>query len=76
MKGLFIAKYQDTIPANALAIDTTSRSRTWSKGLSPFYLGPIPLYGHESPARVMENAWQYSKVYSCHVNDCNEPTEE
>lgn len=46
-------------------IDTTSRSRTWSRGLSPFFLGPVKLYG-DYTARNVENAWQFSKVYSEH----------
>ena len=46
-------------------INVTSRSTTWSKGLSPFYLGPIKLWGGYVSAN-MENAWQYSKVYWRH----------
>ena len=48
------------------AINTTSRSRGWSRGLSPFFLGPVELYTHEGvlyTAENVENAWQYSKVY-------------
>lgn len=46
-------------------VDTTSRSRTWSRGLSPFFLGPVPLYdGSVVPAATcVENGWQFSKVY-------------
>eukprot|EP00455_Lapot_gusevi_P004593 TRINITY_DN11892_c0_g3_i3.p2 TRINITY_DN11892_c0_g3~~TRINITY_DN11892_c0_g3_i3.p2 ORF type:complete len:114 (-),score=12.54 TRINITY_DN11892_c0_g3_i3:137-478(-) len=55
-------------------VNTTSSSKTWSKGLSPFFVGPIPLYD-EFVAQNMENAWQYSKVYSCHVDEKNQPTE-
>lgn len=44
------------------AINTTSRSKTWSKGLSPFYLGPVNLFGG-LVAQNVENAWQYLKVY-------------
>lgn len=50
-------------------VNTTSRSQTWSVGLSPFFVGPIPLYpgaGIEQ-AQNMENAWQYSKVYEHQV---------
>lgn len=44
-------------------IDTTSKAKgQWSTGLSPFHLGPVKLYdGHV--ARIMENGWQYCKVY-------------
>ena len=55
-------------------INTTSRSKNWTRELSPFFLGPIELYdGHVS--RNMENAWQYSKVYPEHADD-NGPTED
>lgn len=56
-------------------VNTTSRSDTWSRGLSPFFLGPIPLYeGASVPESVnMENAWQYAKVYDCHVGLDGDP---
>jgi hypothetical protein len=53
-------------------INTTSRSNNWSKGLSPFFLGPVALYG-EYKAQNVENAWQYSKVYEEHAEN-GEPT--
>jgi hypothetical protein len=44
-------------------IDTTSKAKgLWSSELSPFNLGPCKLYGKYT-AKVMENAWQYCKVY-------------
>lgn len=49
-------------PKGATVVNTTSRSKKWSQGLSPFLCGPVDLYdGHVS--RNMENAWQFSKVY-------------
>ena len=48
-----------------LQINTTSSSLTWSKGLSPFFLGPIKLY-QNFEAKNLENAWQFSKVYPEH----------
>lgn len=54
---------------------TTSNSTTWSKGLSPFYLGPCKLWG-EHQALKMENAWQYSKVYREHVGPDGMPTND
>ncbi len=55
------------------AINTTSRSpNDWSRGLSPFFLGPMPVYGGYV-AKVFENLWQYSKVYPQHVKDDGEP---
>lgn len=57
-------------------INTTSRSRDWSRGLSPFFLGPVPLYpGAPVPeAKNVENAWQYAKVYPRHVDPFGMPT--
>ena len=57
------------------AIDTTSRSKSWSQGLSPFYLGPCQLY-NGYVAKNVENAWQYSKVYMEHVDQDSNPTPE
>lgn len=56
-------------------IDATSRSTDWSKGLSPFYCGPVDLYGGYKSYNV-ENAWQYSKCYYNHVDADNNPTAE
>ena len=48
--------------SNYRVINTTSRSETRSRELSPFLVGPIPLYNNYV-SKNMENAWQYSKVY-------------
>lgn len=63
-------------------IDTTSGARqggsdapSWSRGLSPFFLGPCALYGRYT-ARVMENAWQGAKVPHQWVDDTGAPTHE
>lgn len=50
-------------------------SAFWQNDLSPFKLGPLKLYG-EFEARTMENAWQYAKVYSEHVDSNGEPTDK
>lgn len=56
-------------------INTTSRSDNWSKGLSPFFCGPVDLYKNYKSINV-ENAWQYSKVYGHldHTDDKGDPT--
>lgn len=51
-----IDKDRDTI------IITVSKANNWMRGLSPFILGPCPLYG-DFISKNMENAWQFSKVY-------------
>lgn len=57
-------------------VNTTSNSVNWSKGLSPFYLGPIPLYDGavRAVSQTMESAWQFSKCYPCHVGEDGLPT--
>lgn len=57
------------------AIDTTSKSRTWSRGLSPFIIGPVDLYGGHR-AHNVENGWQYSKLYQQHADQDGNPTPE
>jgi hypothetical protein len=45
-------------------VNATSRStKTWSRGLSPFYLGPCELHGGKYMSNIMENAWQFTKVF-------------
>lgn len=61
-------------PYGGVEVDTTSHGGF--KDLSPFYLGPYVWkefnWNAGSPvemkAMVMENLWQYSKVYPNHVN--------
>lgn len=67
--------YSASTPPGAIVINTTSRSDNWSKGLSPFFLGPVELYdGHVS--QNCENAWQFSKIYSKHLDEDGNPSEE
>jgi hypothetical protein len=63
-------------PEGALVINTTSRSDNWSKGLSPFFLGPCEAYDGHS-AKNVENLWQYSKVYGHlgHLDENSNPNE-
>lgn len=53
-------------PEGAVEINTTSRSDNWSKNLSPFFLGPVDLYGGFTSKNV-ENAWQFAKVYEYYL---------
>lgn len=57
---------------HGMAIDTTSKSGRWA-GLSPFNLGPCPMYNGRT-ALNMENAWQFAKVYSQHADANLDPT--
>jgi hypothetical protein len=53
--------------------NVTSGSKTWTRCFSPFFLGPVKLYGAYGAWNV-ENAWQYSKVYPCHADKDGNPT--
>lgn len=67
-------KYLSSFP-KSLIINVTSSSKNWSKELSPFFLGPVKLYD-DFTAQKMENAWQYSKVYSEHIGENGKPNEK
>ena len=58
---------------DGIVVITTSISKNWSRGLSPFFLGPCDLYGGLIAQRV-ENGWQYSKVYKQHTDSDGNPT--
>lgn len=53
----------DRVPAHKV-FDVTTRGGKY-RPLSPMLLGPVPLYDGMF-SQVMENAWQYSKVYPEH----------
>jgi len=63
------------VPKDSNIIYTVSTSKNWSKGLSPFFLGPVKLYG-DFVSQTVENAWQYTKVYYSQIDFEGEPTEE
>lgn len=55
------------VPDGAEVINTTSRSDTWSRGLSPFFLGPVDLYDGYKSINV-ENAWQFYLSINCYID--------
>lgn len=65
---------RDKSPKGVEVINTTSRSINWSRGLSPFFLGPCELYG-DYVSHNVENAWQFSKVFQEHATHQGDPTE-
>ena len=65
--AVFVTGFNEKVPSDAVIVNTTSRSNDWSKGLSPFFLGPVDLYAGLS-AKNVENAWQFAKVYPQHVD--------
>lgn len=58
-----------------IVINTTSRSKDFGRGLSPFFVGPVVLWNGEI-AQNVENAWQFSKVYPEHVGEDDLPSME
>lgn len=71
-----ISLFEKPTDTNGVYVNTTSRSSDdWSLQLSPFYLGPCDLYAGFT-AKKMENAWQYSKVYDCHLDENGDPSFE
>lgn len=73
-ESIIVLGPHDNKPKNAYIINTTSRSDSWSYGLSPFVLGPTKLWDGRISQNV-ENAWQYSKVYDGYM-ESNKPSKE
>lgn len=76
MKALIVnvCSYRYPAPKGAKVISTVSKAKLgWEQELSPFYLGPVSLYG-EWKSLNMENGWQYSKVYHQHLQSNGWPT--
>lgn len=63
---IYVINFNHKTPEGATVINTTSRSDTWSKSLSPFFCGPVDLYSQYKSLNV-ENAWQFSKVYEYYL---------
>ena len=61
---IYVINDKYKVPEGAEVINTTSRSNSWGRGLSPFLLGPCDLYDGYI-AQNVENGWQFSKVFSC-----------
>ncbi len=61
-----------TFPVDVV-VNVCSNGHGWERDLSPFILGPCPLYaGHVSA--TMENGWQYTKVYRQHLDEEGHPS--
>jgi hypothetical protein len=69
---IYVIGPTEKTPEGATVINTTSRSANWSRALSPFFLGPVDLYG-DFKAQNVENAWQFSKVYEYYTDDKGDP---
>lgn len=60
-------------PRDKTAINVTSLDKGWGRSFSPMILGPVLVPGR-GYAKNVENAWQYSKVYKCHMDKNGDPT--
>lgn len=75
MKELRVLSLRDRLPSGIPVIDCTSRGLAPFNQLSPFFVGRgMRLYG-DFTAQNVENAWQYCKVYPCHVGSDGMPTD-
>ncbi len=71
-----ISLFEKQIDPAGVYINTTSKSPIqWTTELSPFHLGPCDLYG-KYISKNMENGWQFSKVYDCHIDEDGDPTDD
>jgi hypothetical protein len=72
---ILVLNNSEKAPDNALDINVTSRSTTWSRGLSPFIIEGGKVWTGDY-AKNVENLWQYCKVYENHVDSNGDPTKE
>jgi len=71
---IYAVSFHHKIPEGSLFLDCTSKSSNWGRYLSPFNLGPIPLYDGYV-AKNLENAYQFSKVYPQHSTEDGCPSQ-
>lgn len=70
---LYCLNFDEHRPENSIIINTTSRSKNWSIGLSPFFLPGGKVYDGTEAVNV-ENCYQYSKIYPQYVDENKSPT--
>lgn len=70
--SVFVLNYREQKPDGLTAFDTTSRSTSFARNLSPMLVDPFDSNGVR--CYTVENGWQYSKVYPQHVDEHKEPT--
>ena len=71
---IVLIRYGDKVPQGYKLIESTSRGKDLYKNLSPFLIKNVYCY-KDLYAKNVENAWQFSKVYTQHDNN-GEPKEE
>jgi ribA/ribD-fused uncharacterized protein len=74
--NLIVVSPRDKVPDGFTVINTTSHDKgNLGKQFSPFYLSNIPVYEGQL-SKNLENAWQFSKVYSEYADISGNPTPE
>lgn len=66
---------RNTYPGISVINVTSHAQDDWQRAFSPFFLGPVSLYAGRS-AKIMENAWQFAKVYSAHLDANGQVTDD
>lgn len=75
MEQIYVVTKGAKTPDGYIRVDVTSRSKIWGDYTSPFKLGPV--YNPEGlVSNIIENLWQYSKVYESMVDNDKNPTNE
>lgn len=73
--NLLVVRLGEKVPSDYFSLDVTSRNAKLKNYLSPFFLGPV-----SSPdgltAHVVENLWQFGKLYPQLADEYGNPTEE
>lgn len=72
---LITIEYYEKTPDGYFNLDVTSRNKKLKNYLSPFLLGPVRTPDGLT-AHVVENLWQFGKVYSQLADENGNPTEE
>lgn len=62
---VYVLNYYEPKPKSIPVINTTTKSKDWSRNLSPMIVGPV--IANNIECHNVENAWQFSKVYDNHV---------
>ena len=70
---IYCLSFKHKLPDNAIIFNVTSRADIWTKGFSPFNLGPISLYDNYWSYNL-ENGYQFCGCYSEYIDDDGYPT--
>ncbi len=66
---VYIINKKERCPEGCVDVDTTSHSTSWTRGLSPFVLGPCDCSFENCRSWNVENAYQFARVHDIHDDD-------